>query len=64
VAEKVRALLVLLVQELAEGLIEPLVCVVAKHVLVQAAWVVEMVGLGPAARRVWDILALAMAGVV
>lgn len=58
--EKVLVLLVLLVQELAEGLLEPLVYVVA----VQAAWVVEMVELGPAALRVWDILAPVRADVV
>jgi len=60
-------LLVLLVQELAEGLLEPLVYVVAERVLVQAAWVVEMVEcmeLEPVALLVWGILALARAGVV
>jgi hypothetical protein len=60
-------LLALLVQELEEGLLEPLVYVVVEHVLVQAAWAVEVVerkALEAAALLVWDILALERAGVV
>ena len=60
-------LLVLLVQELAVGLLEPLVYAVAERALVQAAWIVEMVEcmeLELAALLVWDILALARVDVV
>jgi hypothetical protein len=67
VVEKALVLLALLVQELAEGLLEPQVYVVAERVLVQAAWVVEMVEcmeLEPVALLVWDILAPARSGVV
>ena len=66
--EKVPVLLVLLVQELAEGLLEPLVLyAVAERVLVQVAWVVEMVEcreLVLAGLPVWDIPVPAQAGVV